>query len=131
MRGWFYMFHKIDVFIIIVFLALSIFLIFKPYGYSSKKLLLVSDSDSFYIPYKDGSFNLFNKMKDVFGNEHSIYKSIEYEIKDGKVKVIHSDCANQICVNTPAISNCGESIICAPNRVAFIIDCSDRDILKQ
>lgn len=125
------MFHKIDVLIIAVFLALSIFLIFKPYGYSSKKLLLISDNDNIYIPYKDGSFNLFSRVKDVFGNEHSIYKSIEYEIKDGKVKVIHSDCANQICVNTPAISNCGESIICAPNRVAFIIDCSDRDILKQ
>lgn len=125
------MFRRIDVFIIVVFLALSIFLIFKPYGNFSKKLLLVSDSDKIYIPYKDGSFNLFSKVKDIYGNEHSIYKSIEYEIKDGKVKVIHSDCANQICVNTPAISECGEIIICAPNRAAFIIDCSNKDILKK
>lgn len=125
------MFRKLDVIIIIFFLILSIVLIFKPYNYSSKKLLLVVENESFYIPYKDGYFNLFNKVKDVFGNEHSVYKSMEFEITDGKIRALHSDCANQICVNTSWIENCGDSIICAPNRVAVIIDCQREDITRK
>lgn len=125
------MFRKLDVIIIIFFLILSIVFIFKPYNYSAKKLLLVVENESFYIPYKDGYFNLFNKVKDVFGNEHSVYKSMEFEITDGKIRALHSDCANQICVNTSWIENCGDSIICAPNRVAVIIDCQREDITRK
>ena len=125
------MFRKLDVIIIIFFLILSIVFIFKPYNYSAKKLLLVVENESFYIPYKDGYFNLFNKVKDVFGNEHSVYKSMEFEITDGKIRALHSDCANQICVNTSWIENCGDSIICAPNRVAVIIDCQREGITRK
>lgn len=125
------MFRKIDVIIIMFFLILSIVLIFRPYNYSAKKLLLVVENESFYIPYKDGYFNLFNKVKDVFGNEHSVYKSMEFEITEGRVRALHSDCANQICVNTSWIENCGDSIICAPNRVAVIIDCQKEDITRK
>lgn len=125
------MFRKLDVIIIIFFLILSIVLIFKSYNYSAKKLLLVVENESFYIPYKDGYFNLFNKVKDVFGNEHSVYKSMEFEITDGKIRALHSDCANQICVNTSWIENCGDSIICAPNRVAVIIDCQREGITRK
>lgn len=125
------MFHKIDILIIAFFLILSIILIFKPYSYSTKKLLLVVENESFYIPYKDGSFNLFGKVRDVFGNEHNVYKSMEFEIVNGKVRAIHSDCANQICVNTSWIEKCGDTIICAPNRVAVIIDCKSEDISRK
>ena len=31
--------------------------------------------------------------------------------------MVYSDCANQICVNTGAVSLAGESIVCLPNRV--------------
>ncbi|MDE7315372.1 MAG: NusG domain II-containing protein [Mucispirillum sp.] len=125
------MFRKIDVIIIIFFLILSIFLIFKPYNYSAKKIMLVVENENFYIPYKDGYFNLFGKVKDIFGSEHSIYKNMEFEIAGGRIRALHSDCANQICVNTSWIENCGDSIICAPNRVAVIIDCSDKDIMRK
>lgn len=125
------MFRKIDILIIAFFLILSIILIFKPYSYSTKKLLLVVENESFYIPYKDGSFNLFGKVRDVFGNEHNVYKSMEFEIVNGKVRAIHSDCANQICVNTSWIEKCGDTIICAPNRVAVIIDCKSEDISRK
>ncbi len=125
------MFHKIDIVFILFFLILSIILIFKPYSNSSKKLLLVVEKESFYIPYKDGTYNLFKKVKDVFGNEHNVYKNMEFEIIDGKIRVKYSDCANKICVNTSWIENCGDSIICAPNRVAFIIDCQKEDISQK
>lgn len=119
------MFRIINVIIILFFIVLSIFLIVKPYGKDAKQILLVIEQDYFYIPYKDGTYNLYSKVKDIYGKEHPAYKSIDYTITDGKIKVIHSDCANQVCVNTPAISKCGEAIICAPNKVAFIIDCKN------
>ena len=74
------MFRKIDVIIILFFIILSIVFIFKPYSYSAKKLMLVVENESFYIPYKDGYFNLFGKVKDVFGNEHSVYKGMELSL---------------------------------------------------
>lgn len=125
------MFRKIDVIIIVFFLILSIILIFKPYGYSAKKLMLVVGNESFYIPYKDGKINLSGNIRDVFGNKHSIYKNMEFEIAGGRIRALHSDCANQICVRTSWIENCGDSIICAPNRVAVIIDCKEEDITRK
>lgn len=125
------MLRKIDIIIIAFFLILSIALIFKPYSYSTKKLLLVVENESFYIPYKDGSFNLHSKVRDVFGNEHNVYKHMEFEIVNGRVRATHSDCSNQICVNTSWIEKCGDTIICAPNRVAVIIDCKSEDISRK
>lgn len=118
----------IDIIIILFFLVLSIVLIFKPYGYEAKKLLLVVEQDSYYIPFKPGKYNLYSQVEDIYGKKHAAYKSIDYIIENEKVQVTHSDCANQVCVNTAAISKCGEAIICAPNKVAFIIDC--KNILK-
>lgn len=43
------------------------------------------------------------------------------EISEGKVWMEHSDCHNQICVNTKAISRTGETIVCLPNRVVVEI----------
>ena len=42
-------------------------------------------------------------------------------IKDGKAKMIHADCPDQLCVNQKAISKDGESIICLPNKVVITI----------
>lgn len=122
------MFRVIDIIVISIFLVISLVLIFRPYGYEAKKLMLVVEQDSFYIPYKDGKYNLYSKVTDIYGKVHPVFKSIDYVIEDSKIKVIHSDCANQICVNTPAISKCGDAIVCAPNKVAFIIDC--KNVLK-
>lgn len=38
-------------------------------------------------------------------------------IKDGKVRMEWSDCANQICVHAGSISQAGQQIVCLPNRV--------------
>lgn len=127
------MVRVINIAIILFFLILSIVFIFNPFSYKSsqdngtdtRKLILVVEQDTFYIPFKDGEFNLYSNVEDIDGKKHPAFKSIDYIIKDGTVSVTHSDCANQICVNTPAISKCGDAIVCAPNKVAFIIDCKD------
>lgn len=42
-------------------------------------------------------------------------------IKDGMVSMSFSDCKNQVCVNTGAISQTRDSIVCLPNKVMIEI----------
>lgn len=46
-------------------------------------------------------------------------------IEDGRVCMAHSDCPNQLCVDTGWIHAPGQSIVCLPNRVVIEI-VSDR-----
>ena len=45
----------------------------------------------------------------------------ELTIKDGKASVTASDCKNQVCVHSMAISQNGQSIICLPHKVIIQI----------
>ena len=42
-------------------------------------------------------------------------------IKDGQVSMSYSTCRNQVCVNTGAISQTKDAIVCLPNRVVVEI----------
>lgn len=42
-------------------------------------------------------------------------------ISDGTVSVSEADCANQICVHTPAIDQTGETIVCLPHKFYVVI----------
>ena len=42
-------------------------------------------------------------------------------IKDGRVSMSYSPCRNQVCVNTGAISETKDAIVCLPNRVVVEI----------
>lgn len=46
----------------------------------------------------------------------------EIIIKDGTVSMLFSDCANQVCVNTGAVSKTSQSIVCLPNKVMVEIE---------
>jgi hypothetical protein len=50
------------------------------------------------------------------GTQHNVVV-----IKDGMVSMAESDCTNQVCVHTGAISNSSQSIICLPNKVVVQI----------
>lgn len=39
------------------------------------------------------------------------------EIKNGQVRIVASDCPQQICVKTGRIKRQGEIIVCVPNRI--------------
>jgi len=53
-------------------------------------------------------------------NGHSNYITI----KDGTVSMAYSSCKNQVCVNTGAISETKDSIVCLPNKVMIEIQSS-------
>lgn len=42
-------------------------------------------------------------------------------IKNGEVSMTFSDCKNQVCVNTGAISQTKDTIVCLPNKVLIEI----------
>jgi hypothetical protein len=42
---------------------------------------------------------------------------VRIEFKTGRVRVVESDCPNQVCVRTGWVSRPGRSIVCVPNKV--------------
>lgn len=42
-------------------------------------------------------------------------------ISDGTVSVSEADCANQVCVHTPAASQVGDTVVCLPHRFYIVI----------
>ena len=46
---------------------------------------------------------------------------MQIEVKAGKIKIIKSDCPQHICVNMGWIKYSGQTIVCAPNKVAVEI----------
>lgn len=43
------------------------------------------------------------------------------EISDGAISMTYADCPDKICVHTGKISQSGQAIVCAPNRVVVSI----------
>lgn len=72
---------------------------------------------------------------DRFSAEAHRYTSRGYtlcvEASDGKVTVTQSDCPNQDCVHSGAISRAGQSIVCLPARIAVTLSgaASDYDVI--
>ena len=67
--------------------------------------------------------------------EGGSYESRGYTVRvaaeGGAVRVAESDCPNQDCVHTGAISRAGQSIVCLPARVAVTLEgaASDYDLI--
>ena len=65
----------------------------------------------------------------------STYESRGYTltvaVENGAVRVSESDCPNQDCVHSGAISRAGQSIVCLPARVAVTLEgaASDYDLI--
>ena len=67
--------------------------------------------------------------------EGGTYKSRGYTltvaVQNGAVRVSESDCPNQDCVHSGAISRAGQSIVCLPARVVVTLEgaASDYDLI--
>ena len=92
--------------ILIVGLAASWFSLTANTG-GSKVLISVDGKDyGIYSLYEDQTIEITED-----GHTNHI------TIKDGKVSMSYSSCKNQICVNTKAISETKDNIVCLPNKV--------------
>ena len=82
--------------------------------------LFSSNKGAYVVVYENGKESA----------RYSLENNLTTEILDGKMllkiensscRVLKSDCKNQICVRSNAISNVGERIVCAPNKVSIVI----------
>ena len=47
---------------------------------------------------------------------------MEIELSPGMARVLHSNCPDQICVNTGWLTESGQTAVCMPNRVTVTLD---------
>lgn len=51
--------------------------------------------------------------------------NITFEISSGKIRFLHSDCPDKVCVNTGFISHAGQLAVCLPNHAVLKISSTD------
>ena len=128
-------FKKLDIFFVLFFVTLSILLIFRSSyrftgsGAGEKKLVIVRGafSSKIRLSFEDNEYDFNKSFIDYNGADRTLYsdEDIYMTVKDGEVSVISSSCRDQICVKTDTAKNCGDQIICLPNKFMVMIDCSE------
>lgn len=79
----------------------------------SKKVLIESNNEIWNeIPISSNYKNI--EVKSSIG-------SLNFSISDGLVKVHTATCRNKLCIHSGSISQIGESLICAPNKILIKI----------
>lgn len=104
-----------DIATVILALCVAVFFIAgaKPKDGNAKKLLLISGDQSIPLSWKDNTFNIYEMTG----------KRMIIEIKDGKARVLSSNCPDKLCVHTGWVFDCGHIAACLPNGVALLVDC--------
>lgn len=62
----------------------------------------------------------------IFGSEGA-----EFEIKDGKIRVVNATCPDKLCEKTGFIGAPGQSIICVPNKITVSVGENNGDKDKE
>jgi hypothetical protein len=57
----------------------------------------------------------------VFSIKEETGRDVEFEIRDHRIRFLHSDCPDKICVNTGFIHREFQTAVCMPNRVSIVI----------
>ncbi len=116
-------FKKSDIIVILIILALGVgILLYNNHQKSSNDLIAVISFDNHEVM----RINLSESENGTFVLEED--SSIIFEIKDGSIGFIHSDCPDQLCVAAGFLDQSGESAVCLPNKVVLkILSASEND----
>ncbi len=101
-----------------VYLFTDVFSFSKQGGYEvhvrdSKGNLIVKDIN------ESGRFKILSDDEDYYN---------EYEIKDGMVNMLDSNCKDKLCVKMKKISKNGEMIVCLPHKTYISIHSRDKSV---
>ena len=111
------MFHiikKADIVLFFILVILGLFLSWYAFaGSAPGKTVVVRAGGKLF-----GTYDLAKDQEVTIDQNGHVNQFI---IKDGTVQMIHSDCKNQVCVDTGAISRSAQTIVCLPNRVIIEI----------
>ena len=112
------MIKKADIVLLIIILVVGIPLsvLSLTEGIGGDKVLISLDGEIYGV-YPLGE----DREIDVTEDGHTNHITI----KDGQVSMSYSTCRNQVCVNTGAISQTKDAIVCLPNRVVVEIISSE------
>jgi hypothetical protein len=115
----FYKTTKFDLILIILILLLSIF-----------SILWVS-ADQIRQPLQPKSVIIYQdniKLEEINMSKDRIISilngKMQVEVNKGKIRALHSDCPQHICVKMGWIQNKGQTIVCLPNHVLIEIKSS-------
>lgn len=120
----FYKTSKLDIVIVALILCVSIFFIL-PFFY--KQTQRVSQPGIALIYQK-------NKLVEEVGLDKNktialLGGQMRIEVRDGKIRVLSSNCPQHICVNMGWIKYSGQTIVCAPNHILIEIKPQGSSIL--
>lgn len=114
------MIKKADVALFFIILAFGLLISwFSLTGSNQGEKVIVTVEGALY-----GTYSLAQDQEIEIIDENHIN---HITIKDGAVSMSYSNCANQVCINTGAISQTKDSIVCLPNKVMIEIDGKDGD----
>ncbi len=88
-----------------------------------------NNNNSYEIHIRDGGGNIVIK---TFNDEGTFVVPSnnddfnEYQIKDGYVNMIQSNCKDKLCVDMKKISKNGEMIVCLPHKVYISVHSLDK-----
>ena len=94
---------------------LALLLIFGPERGDGKisRLVLISGDNETALHWENRVINIY----DITG------KHMLVEVKDGRARVMVSDCPDKRCVKSGWVYNCGQVAACLPNKIALMIQC--------
>ena len=56
----------------------------------------------------------------VFSIQPETGKAVAFEIQDGAIRFLSSDCPDQVCIQAGWVARPGERAVCMPNRTALV-----------
>lgn len=113
-KKWYQILTKGDIILVISIFILSFLSLLVVSNFKTKGNTVIIEADNHYSKKFKLSENRDVTVKGPVG-------ITVISIKNNRVRVTHSDCKGQICVNTGAINKTGEIIVCAPNKIVVRI----------
>lgn len=113
------LFKKGDIILVAVFIALIVLtIVFSTAGKTSSEAIVYVDGEIYqYLDLtKDGEYEILDGDMTI-------------KVNNGYVSVSHSNCKEQICVHSSAISKDGGMIVCLPNKVMIKISSKEVDAI--
>ena len=115
-------FRLIDLSVLILIIAVSVFSILIQFKHSEKLLCTVRHDGEIV-----DSFVLDEIKDNETIREYSYEKDIKIKVESDGVSVISSTCDDKLCVKTGKIRYSGQSIVCLPCRFSVSLDSFDEN----
>ena len=123
---------KWDALVVLTVLLLALGLGARPYFAAKSAGFFARDAMNVIKSVSDGETVERCALSNYEGGTYeSRGYTLTVAVENGAVRVSESDCPNQDCVHSGAISRAGQSIVCLPARVAVTLEgaASDYDLI--